>query len=140
MRTPEKSGWLAGTSVQILLSIEAIFMTAATKYDASAIENKFNTMIENGTKSVVDMEACVLANADPIELELIGNFKDFVYLCLDIKKKNEVEQQQQALQTQQQQQQQDTQLQTPDPEDQNGEISVQSQVQAVEKNSKRPRK
>lgn len=83
--------------MQMLLSIESIFMTAAAKFDASAIENKFNTLIEKGIENVSDMEAWVLASCNPLELELIANFKEFVYLCIDVKKKNAAVQQQQQL-------------------------------------------
>lgn len=109
----EKSGWLAASSVHFLLLNESLIMTAALKLDAGAVESQFNKLIEKGMEDVKELEMGVMTEADPVDLDLLCNFKDFVYLCIDVKKKNAQQQQQQQplLQPQPQNQQEQAQQQ-----------------------------
>lgn len=79
---------------------ESIIMSSAAKFDVAKIEKKFNDMVEWGSKNITEMETNVLESCGSVEIELLGNFKDFIYHCIDIQKLNN-----QALEDQQQQQQ-----------------------------------
>lgn len=69
-------------------------MASAAKINAVEAEKIFNALIDKGVNNLKTMETSVLENGNPTEVELLSNFKDFVFLCIDVKKKNNLEQQQ----------------------------------------------
>lgn len=67
---------------------ESLIMRTAIEFQTQVIEEKFNVLVENGIKDIIQMEVDVLQRCDSIEIELLSNFKDFVFLCIDVKKKS----------------------------------------------------
>lgn len=83
-------------------------MAAVEKLDARGTEKIFYDLLDKGVDNFREMEADVLKNVKPIEMDLLVNFKDLVNLCIDLKRKEKFDQVR-GLQRQQQQQQQQSQ-------------------------------
>lgn len=59
---PDKCGWIAGSSVHLLLMTMTI-MTAAASIDVKEIESKFEIIIGKGIQNTMEVEQDVIANS-----------------------------------------------------------------------------
>lgn len=89
---PANCGWLAKSSIDILLSNENVIMAAATKLDPQKIENIFNELVEKGVSDINELGNDAFDDGDPVKLDILGNFTELLHLCIDLKKKKLAEQ------------------------------------------------
>lgn len=61
-------------------------MAIVAKLDAAETETIFNNLVDKGVYNLKEMEEDVLNRAHPTEIDLLVNFKDLIYHCIDTKK------------------------------------------------------